>query len=63
VASRNYAFESLGIRPLKLPKFPKILIGAAWAGRLSLIAQQLLREIEREATSLRKGPGCRHLTL
>src|SRR6266567_6572215 len=44
----------VGIRPLKLPKFPKILIGAAWAGRLSLIAQQFLREIERKATTLRR---------
>jgi hypothetical protein len=30
------------------------MIGAAWTGKLSAIAQQFLAEIEREATSLRK---------
>jgi DNA-binding transcriptional LysR family regulator len=43
-----------GIRALKLSNFPKIMIGAAWTGKLSAIAQQFLAEIEREATSLRK---------
>ncbi len=42
-----------GIRALKLPNFPKVVIGAAWAGKLSAIAQQFLTEIEREATTLR----------
>jgi hypothetical protein len=32
------------------------MIGAAWAGKLSAIAQQFLTEVEREATSLRKKP-------
>ena len=42
------------IRALKLPNFLKVMIGAAWTGKLSAIAQQFLAEIEREATSLRK---------
>ena len=44
-----------GIRALRLPTFPKVMIGAAWTGKLSLIAHQFLEEVEREATSLRKG--------
>src|SRR5207244_1312325 len=43
-----------GIRALKLPNFPKVMIGAAWTGKLSAIAQQFMAEVEREATSLRK---------
>jgi hypothetical protein len=43
-----------GIRALKLLNFLKVMIGAAWTGKLSAIAQQFLAEIEREATSLRK---------
>ena len=43
-----------GIRALKLPNFPKVMIGAAWTGKLSAIAQQFLAEVEREATSLEK---------
>ena len=39
-----------GIRALKLPNFPKIMIGAAWTGKLSAIAQQFLAEVEREAS-------------
>ena len=43
-----------GIRALKLPDFPKVMIGATWTGKLSAIAQQFLAEVEHEATSLRK---------
>jgi hypothetical protein len=43
-----------GIRALKLPNFPGVIIGAAWTGKLSAIAQQFLAEVEHEATSLRK---------
>ena len=39
-----------GIRALKLPNFPKIMIGAAWTRKLSSIAQQFLAEVEREAS-------------
>jgi hypothetical protein len=37
------------------------MIGAAWTGKLSPIAQQFLEEVEREATSL--SSPCRDLTL
>jgi len=43
-----------GIRALKLRNFPKVMIGAAWTGTLSAIAQQFLAEVEHEVTSLRK---------
>jgi hypothetical protein len=43
-----------GTRTMKLPNFPKVMIGAAWTGKLSAIAQQFLAEVEREATSLQK---------
>src|SRR5438046_5323244 len=43
-----------GIRALRLPNFPKVMIGAAWTCSMSAIAQQSLTEVEREATSLRK---------
>lgn len=52
-----------GIRALKLQNFPKVMIGAAWTGKLSPIAQQFLEEVEREATSLRKSPGARHVAI
>jgi Asp-tRNA(Asn)/Glu-tRNA(Gln) amidotransferase A subunit family amidase len=42
-----------GFRENGLP-FGVTLIGAAWTGKLSAIAQQFLGEVEREATSLRK---------
>jgi hypothetical protein len=46
-----------------LQNFPKVMIGAAWTVKLSPIAQQFLEEVEREATSLRKSPGGRHLAI
>jgi len=52
-----------GIRALKLPTFPKVMIGAAWTGKLSPIAQQFLEEVEREATSLRKSPNARRVAI
>ena len=52
-----------GIRALKLPTFPKVMIGAAWTGKLSPIAQQFLEEVEREATSLRKSPSARRVAI
>lgn len=48
-----------GIRALKLSNFPRVTIGATWAGKLSPIAQQFLTEVEREATVLRKKRGLR----
>jgi hypothetical protein len=46
-----------------LQNFPKVMIGAAWTVKLSPIAQQFLEEVEREATSLRKSPGGRHVAI
>jgi DNA-binding transcriptional LysR family regulator len=51
------------IRTLKLPTFPKVIIGAAWTEKLSPIAQQFLEEVEHEATSLRKSPGARRIAI
>ncbi|PYK95573.1 MAG: hypothetical protein DME40_00505 [Verrucomicrobia bacterium] len=43
-----------GIRALKLTNFPKVMIGAAWTGKLSAIAQQFLAEVEIEATVVKR---------
>lgn len=43
-----------GLRAIPLPDFPPVVIGAAWSGKLSLIAQQVLAELEAEAGTLRK---------
>jgi len=40
---------SLQVRALPLPHFPPVVVGAAWSGKLSSIAQQLLAELETEA--------------
>ena len=40
---------SLQVRALPLPHFPPVIVGAAWSGKLSNIAQQLLAELETEA--------------
>src|SRR5881275_2872448 len=37
------------VRALPLPHFPPVVVGAAWSGKLSNIAQQLLTELETEA--------------
>src|SRR5206468_1390185 len=39
-----------GVRVISLPSFPPVVVGAAWAGKLSPIAQQFLAEVEIEAT-------------
>ena len=39
-----------GVRVISLPGFPPVVVGAAWAGKLSLIAQQFLAEVEVEAS-------------
>jgi DNA-binding transcriptional LysR family regulator len=43
-----------GVRVLPLRKFPVVLIGAVWSGKLSSIAQQFLRELELEATAVKR---------
>lgn len=37
------------VRALALPKFPPVVVGIAWSGKLSNIARQLLGELESEA--------------
>ena len=37
------------VRVLQLPNFLPVVVGAAWAGKLSNIAKQLLAELEAEA--------------
>ena len=37
------------VRTLPLPHFPPVVVGAAWSGKLSNIAQQSLAELETEA--------------
>ncbi len=43
-----------GVRVIPLPDFPSVVIGAAWAGKLSPIAQQFLAEVEIEATVVKR---------
>src|SRR5438874_9539358 len=44
-----------GIHAFELLKFPRVVIGAAWAGKLSPIARQFLTELDRKATMLQHG--------
>ncbi len=48
-----------GIRALKLTNFPKVMIGAAWTGKLSAIAQQFLAEVEIEARFVKRSTKLR----
>ncbi len=48
---------SKAIRVLPLPNFPRIVIGAAWTGKMSTIAQHFLAELEDEAKGLRSRKG------
>ena len=43
-----------GVRAIPLPGFPPVIIGVAWAGKLSPIAQQFLAEVEIEATVVKR---------
>ena len=38
-----------GVRAISLAGFPPVVVGAAWPGKLSPIAQQFLAEVEIEA--------------
>jgi DNA-binding transcriptional LysR family regulator len=53
VASPGPTGES-AIRLLPIAKFPKLVLGALWAGKLSAIAQSFLNEVKRHAAELRK---------
>ncbi len=43
-----------GVRVVPLPGFPPVVVGAAWAGKLSPIAQQFLAEVEIEASVVKR---------
>lgn len=42
------------VRVIPLRNFPPVLIGAVWSGKLSSIAHQFLRELEIEATAVKR---------
>lgn len=48
-----------GVRVVPLRGFPSVVIGAAWAGKLSPIAQQFLSEVEIEAAVLKRSTQLR----
>ena len=43
-----------GVRVIPLPGFPPVVVGAAWTGKLSPIAQQFLAEVEIEASAVKR---------
>jgi DNA-binding transcriptional LysR family regulator len=43
-----------GVSVIPLPGFPSVIIGVAWSGKLSPIAQQFLAEVEIEATVVKR---------
>jgi DNA-binding transcriptional LysR family regulator len=51
-----------GVRVLRLPDFPPVVVGASWSGKLSNISKQLLAELETEAQvqTRRMKSGDRH---
>jgi DNA-binding transcriptional LysR family regulator len=48
-----------GVRVIPLPGFPAVVVGAAWAGKLSPIAQQFLAEVEIEASAVKRSTKSR----
>jgi len=44
-----------GVRVISLAGFPPVVVGAAWPGKLSSIAQQFLAEVEIEASAVKRG--------
>jgi len=43
------------LRALPLPHFPPVVVGVAWSGKLSKIAQQFFGEIQTEAQAQMRG--------
>ena len=43
-----------GVSVIPLPGFPPVIVGIAWAGKLSPIAQQFLAEVEIEARVVKR---------
>ena len=48
-----------GLRVIPLPGFPPVVVGAAWAGKLSPIAQEFLAEVEIEANVVKRSTKLR----
>jgi DNA-binding transcriptional LysR family regulator len=48
-----------GVRVIPLPGFSPVIVGVAWAGKLSPIAQQFLAEIKIEADAVKRSTKCR----
>src|SRR5436190_1820318 len=48
-----------GLRVIPLPGFPSVVVGAAWAGKLSRIAQQFLADVEIEASAVKRSTKSR----
>jgi len=48
-----------GVRVIPLPGFPAVVVGAAWVGKLSPIAQQFLAEVEIEASAVKRSTKSR----
>ena len=48
-----------GVRVISLAGFPPVVVGAAWAGKLSPIAQQFLAEVEIEANAVKRSTKSR----
>jgi len=48
-----------GLRVIPLPGFPPVVVGAAWTGKLSPIAQQFLAEVEIEASVVKRSTKSR----
>ncbi len=48
-----------GVRVISLPSFPPVVVGAAWAEKLSPIAQQFLSEVEIEASAVKRSTKSR----
>ena len=48
-----------GVRVIPLPGFPPVIVGVAWAGKLSPIAQQFVAEVEIEASVVKRSTKLR----
>jgi DNA-binding transcriptional LysR family regulator len=48
-----------GVRAIRLPGFSPVIVGVAWAGKLSPIAQQFLAEVEIEADAVKQNTKSR----
>jgi hypothetical protein len=47
------------VRVIPLPGIPPVIVGVAWAGKLSPIAQQFVAEVEIEASVVKRSTKLR----